>query len=438
MVKIDGNIDLVFRNGLNNLEVLPPADVWENIVPQVAKPASRGGSFRAVAGVAALVSLGMLSYFIGVRTTESVLEPITANNTSPVPAELQIVESISEVPITAQAVFFDETDQPFANNTTRTLDTPSKLLTSANYNLLSSQQNGAGLSTSKDIVTPESVKTNASFVSLNSTQSSELLLPVAGSEKVQASNRWMVGAKISPTYLSSNLKAANNDIGSGSDAESGVISYTGGVSLKYAMGGRFSLQTGLFYSSLGRQISGINSYSGFAGLSESKGGKVFGVETSAGEISSTNQDIFLSDASGDRISSIYSIDNFDPVKANLNPYGSSLRQTFEYLEVPLILSYKLIDRKLDFNISGGMAYNFLLGNSTYAVSEGSRIEIGTTEEVTQLLLSSALGMSMEYSLNEKFSFNLEPTFRYFLNSEGRISSNNPFTFGLFSGFYYKF
>ena len=155
-------------------------------------------------------------------------------------------------------------------------------------------------------------------------------------------------------------------------------------------------------------------------------------------ISSTNQDIFLTDATGNRISGIYSEDSFDPVKANLQPVGSSLRQSFEYLEVPLILSYKVIDRKFDFNISGGVAYNFLINNSTYAVADEGFIEIGTTENLTPLLLSSAFAMSMEYSINNRFSFNVEPTFRYFMSSDGRLTLNNPFTFGLFSGFYYKF
>ena len=141
-------------------------------------------------------------------------------------------------------------------------------------------------------------------------------------------------------------------------------------------------------------------------MSESKGGKLFGVQTSSGEISSTNQDIFLADATGNRISSIYSADSFDPVKADLQLLGSSLRQSFEYIEVPLILSYKLIDRKVDFNISGGLAYNFLINNSTYAVADKGFIEIGSTEDLSPLLLSSAFAMSMEYSISNSISFNV--------------------------------
>ena len=85
-----------------------------------------------------------------------------------------------------------------------------------------------------------------------------------------------------------------------------------------------------------------------------------------------------------------------------------------------------------------MSYNFLLDNKTYAVGQTEKLLIGSTEGLESILLSSALGMSMEYNLNEKISLNIEPTFRYYLNAGGRISSNNPYTFGVYSGLFYKF
>ncbi len=249
--------------------------------------------------------------------------------------------------------------------------------------------------------------------------------------------KWRIGAKVSPTYLSSSLKAANRSF-DGSLDESALLSYTGGITVSFKVSSRFSLQTGLYYSSLGRQISGIDSYSGFLPVAGTKSGSLFGVETGTGTISSSNNDIYLSDASGSRITSFYSIDNFDPIKADLVPFGSELKQNFEYLEIPLMLSYKIIDRRLDFNLLGGLSYNFLLDNSTYAVGDGANILLGTTEGVESILLSSALGVSLEYSLSRKISFNFEPSFRYFLNSDGQLSINNPYTFGFFSGFFYNF
>ncbi len=433
MVKNDGNIDLVFRDGLKDMELLPPADVWNSISPAIGPSGTRSIFFRVAAGIAALVSLGLLSYFIGVRTTDSMLGPLIADA-----GNIEVDNSFMEV---AEPIIFTEAPGERAMSNViiaNAADVQKELISPVLDNVIRTQTGNYDIGRSDRDEAPSGLHlTQAQDPGFN-TFNNTAIIATATEDLSPQSHKWKLGAKMSPTYLSTNLKAANNSFGANADNESAAISYTGGISVSYSMGGRLSLQTGVYYSSLARQISGIDSYSGFAGLTQTKGDKIFGVETSAGEIASTNNDIYLSDANSNRISSIGSVESFDPQKANLEPYGSALRQNFEYLEVPLILSYKLIDKKVDFNISGGLAYNFLLGNSTYAVSEGSKIEIGSTEDLQPLLLSSAFAMSMEYALNDKFSFNIEPSLRYYLNSDGSLMSNNPFTFGFFSGLYFKF
>ena len=59
------NIDIVFRNGLKNMEVLPPADVWDNIPPMPVRNQGYRVAMRIAAGIAVLVALTLLasSYF---------------------------------------------------------------------------------------------------------------------------------------------------------------------------------------------------------------------------------------------------------------------------------------------------------------------------------------------------------------------------------------
>lgn len=436
MVKRDANIDLLFRNGLKDLEVLPPPDVWDHISPAIRPSREIGWIYRIVAGVAAMVSLGLIAYYVGIKSSENLLQPVTADVLEYTGEE--IVPENSSLPFTRSTPQANSsTDRILAylpvddsrlstrllsvnnltdnasdiisavdgdNSTLRFADTPpEKLEYIGNSNMFIKQVNGVELAPQSEV-------------------------------KIE---KWKIGAKVSPTYLSSSLKAANQSM-IGSADESALLSYTGGVSVSFKVTSRFSLHTGLYYSSLGRQVSGITSYSGFTPDAGAKSGSLFGVETATGPISSTNNDIFLADATGSRITSFYTIDNYDPVKAGLQQFGNELKQNFEYLEIPIMLSYKIIDKRIDFNLLGGLSYNFLLDNSTYAVGEGTKVLIGTTEGVEPLLLSSALGMSLEYSLNKRISFNFEPSFRYFLNSNGRISIDNPYTFGFFSGLYYNF
>jgi opacity protein-like surface antigen len=55
-------------------------------------------------------------------------------------------------------------------------------------------------------------------------------------------------------------------------------------------------------------------------------------------------------------------------------------------------------------------------------------------------LSSSLGMGLEYNFSKKLSLNLEPTFRYYLNTfnEPAGTAIHPYSFGVFSGISYRF
>jgi hypothetical protein len=223
-------------------------------------------------------------------------------------------------------------------------------------------------------------------------------------------------------------------------SEKPVLSYSGGVALSYRVNRRFSIQSGIYYSSIGQELSGISSYSGFQKINDSKDANNFGVQTANGTVYTSNPDVFLTDNyKGERIITSISNEFIDPEKAQLDYIGNSLRQNFNYLELPIVIRYKVVDKTLDFNIVGGVSSNLLVGNSVSA-GIGGRSKIGETDGLNSITFSSSLGMGMEYNLSNKLSLNLEPTFRYYLNSFGSIPGMiiHPVSFGVFSGLSYKF
>lgn len=441
MVKGDSNIDLLFRNGLRDMEVLPPSDLWDNIAPVIPGRRVAGLFYRAAAGVAVLVSMGMLAWFAASRGPEmlaeagiNIEEPVTSITDEPVQNTgvagnrdaVYSADKTIELPPEAQlkptiaAVVTDPVVKPamMAGITEVTSSTPELVL----------RQAGAA-------ETPREMA-----VAVPGYAGSTFPHSLVGVEMKEESklNRWRVGAEVSPTYLSSNLRAASRNISELVSNENATLSYSGGVAVSFSVGKRLALQTGIYYSSLGREISGIASYSGFSAIAGSKSGNVFGVETTTGRVNTTNRDIFLADMAGDRIQSIYTADNFDPLKADLTPFGTKLQQSYEYLEIPFMLSYRLVDRRIGVNVTGGMSYNFLLDNKAYAVGDNLKVPVGSTSDLSALLLSSALGMNLEYSFTDKFTVNMGPSVRYYLNSNGRLSADNPYTFGIWSGIFYKF
>lgn len=117
-----------------------------------------------------------------------------------------------------------------------------------------------------------------------------------------------------------------------------------------------------------------------------------------------------------------------------------VRQSFQYLEVPVIMRYKVLDKKIDLNLLGGLSYNLLIGNSVYAASAGRNVLIGKTEGINPIAFSSSVGFGMAYDISKKLSLNLEPTMRYYLSKTGDRTDgrNHPYLFGVYSGIFYKF
>ena len=83
----------------------------------------------------------------------------------------------------------------------------------------------------------------------------------------------------------------------------------------------------------------------------------FEVLTTSGTVQTSNPDVFLSANGSDRIVTDYTKDVFDPNKANLQPVNSSIDQNFSYLELPVVVKYKIVDKTIGINLIGGLSYN---------------------------------------------------------------------------------
>ena len=434
------NIDLLFRNGLRDYEVLPPVEVWNNVLPVIRRKNRPVLLLRSAALIAVLLSLSFLAYRWSREMSTAVRNPVLASGEEFFQTQQNTSRRINinrqpAISLQKGAVTDDNTavDQPVAdlsdggNIESSGIDNIAEIMNpspSDNYIVPQSIQMIRGFSYNTDIA-------NTGYGSLNYYDFEE------PKEKI---NRWSVSAMASPTvYL-------QPDMGTGeisdqiSSSEQTRLSYTGGVGFAYKISRKISIQSGLYYATIGNEVGGINSFAGFREYDFTKGDHNFEVLTSSGTIYTDNADVFLRDNSGDRVQTMYTNDVFDPAKANLSYINNTLFQNFSYLEMPVIFRYKLVDKGIDFNLIGGLSYNLLVNNSVHTVIDGSRYNIGKTEGMNPLMVSSSLGMGMEYNLNDKFSLNLEPTFKYYLNPSGEFTGlkSHPYSFGVFSGLSYKF
>jgi len=260
-------------------------------------------------------------------------------------------------------------------------------------------------------------------------------------------SKWAVGGQASPLYSYRNLDAgtaASSSTGFYNDLENGVVSYAGGVNLNYFPAKRLSIQSGVYYSRMGISIS--NAY--LASISDRSYNSAFPPQLLA--VSNSSGQIELGRGKANTVlATIGSKEDFADISNN--PAGSwenevldirtgDLRQRFEYLEVPVILRYRVVDRRMGLNLLGGLSTNFLVGNNVYFEEGGNREYIGTTDDIRTVNYSSLVGLGLQYSIKPNFSINLEPTFRYYLNSinTGSGIGSHPYSLGFFTGISYAF
>jgi len=435
----NANIDLLFRNGLKDFEVLPPDDVWDKISPAVRKQQRVYIILRAAAMIAVLVTLGFLS-----STWNNEINDRLVNSAGNTETNNQL--SLSEN--TEDALLADAIVSPSAavNNYKEPYHAASserKKMISPDKTSISEAPGKTLLEVSNDNTLLAGTDTKILFQSVTGIPDNPVYPLTSFTETKSAAKgeRWSVAALVSPTYLSSFQSETAGNLSQLASVEQPVVSYAGGFALSYKLNKRLSVQSGLYYSSYGNELTGITAYGGFQAYDMVKGNRNFEVSTTNGTVFTNNSDVYLVDEASDaRMSSHIDKNAFDPSKASLDYLDNSLRQNLSYLEVPVILRYKLIDRSVDFNIIGGLSSNLLVNNSVYTNLDGSKYEVGTTGGLNTLTFSSSLGMGFEYSLSGNLSFSLEPTFRYFLNPYNNLerTGGHPYSFGVFSGFSYRF
>jgi hypothetical protein len=439
------NIDLVFRNGLKDFEALPPPEVWESIKPAIKVKPQPFKFMRAAAMIAVLLTISFLAYRWSreiSKVSDDTLLAFEIDTFSPV-----IIPAFSTPLVrTPSIVDGKEKDivtplqESFISGITENLIQQNNLNSFLSEGLTTSKI--SNLSFGSSYPAKSQVLSNMT-ASDNITIDLKPVIPeyIPESSTIQGKERWSIGAMASPTYYSS-FNSDNNDISRQMAAsEQSVVSYSGGVALSYKLNKRLSIQTGLYYSSLGQEIDGINSYGGFQKYDYTKGDYNFAVQTSSGTVYIDNADVFvLSTIPGERILTAYTNDVFDPDKANLEYISNTLIQNFSFLELPVLLRYKVVDKTFDINLIGGISYNMMVNNSVYTMVDGGKFPVGKTEGLDMINLSSSLGMGLEYNFSKKLSLNLEPTFRYYLNTfnEPAGTTIHPYSFGVFSGISYRF
>jgi len=237
------------------------------------------------------------------------------------------------------------------------------------------------------------------------------------------------------------------------ESESGLLAYAGGIRIAFSTGRRLSVQSGIYYSRYGQHINNVETLivNYIDNIPESPvSRKYIAVTNSTGTISidnpeNTEYDILMASSTSDKnefytSGGIINADNLYPSSTVSDNADITLTQYFDYIELPLLVKYKIFDRKIDFSFSGGLVTNFLIGSAVSIVQDGKSTRLGETTDINHVNYQGSFGMGFEYPITSGFALTIEPRFRYYLNPIDKSSQIDvrPFSFGFFAGVNYVF
>jgi len=126
--------------------------------------------------------------------------------------------------------------------------------------------------------------------------------------------------------------------------------------------------------------------------------------------------------------------------ADLLLSSNNFEQNFEYVELPLLIRYRLIDKSWKMHMLGGVSANMLVGNRVYVSDDQGKSYIGKTSDMSSLSYSASVGLGMGYRLSEKIRLQVEPQLKYYLQSLNRNPDVRfkPYSIGIYTGVSYEF
>jgi hypothetical protein len=244
-------------------------------------------------------------------------------------------------------------------------------------------------------------------------------------EKEEKRSKWAISTNASPVYFNSLAEGSSIDEQFNSNSKNYTTTLSIGLAGSYAINDKLSLKTG---------VNSINlSYNTNDVLFESRMREVDNnIPTISRNANASNMVFSSKNGTVNEISG-------DVENVIIDNNIGALKQNISYIEVPLELSYKLIDKKFGLEIIGGMSTLFLNQNNISLVTNGLEMEVGRANNLNNIHFSSNVGLGFKYSFWKSFNANFQPMFKYQINTFNQNSSNfKPYFIGLYSGISFSF
>lgn len=237
-------------------------------------------------------------------------------------------------------------------------------------------------------------------------------------------NRWQITSNVAPIYFGSTAKGSpiNEEFSDNAKEYEKNVSY--GIGVNYALNNKWAVRGGINKLTLGYNTNNIVYYAGLPNE------PVNTTSSSTDVFYAKGSNIIIEDnTAGNTIS-------FENVAHKTQ---GQLNQTMGFIEVPVELSYRLLDKKFGIELIGGMSTMFLNENNLSVVSNGKSASVGEADNVNNVSFSTNIGLGFRYIFWKSFQANVEPKLKYQVNTFSENSGGfKPYFIGIYSGVSFSF
>ncbi|GET32237.1 hypothetical protein PbJCM13498_11000 [Prolixibacter bellariivorans] len=265
--------------------------------------------------------------------------------------------------------------------------------------------------------------------------------------------RWRLAAEASPLFSGVSSSGERSDYLYAANALSKTSptpststepTLSGGVMFGYKLSKRLSVKSGIVYSKIRHNTNQVSVFGGnnstYASAKTDYGvnsnSTAYAANTEVGLVNFGRPPESIKD--GAYLAA--NMSNSDLSSTTTYASNADLKQNLEYIEIPVLVAYHLIDRKVNVDLTGGMSTNILVGNNASLYEGGVKTQGGETSQLRDLVYAGTVGLGLGYDLSKRVTVTLEPRMKYYLNS---ISTSNhinyrPYQLGIYTGLTYAF
>ena len=463
------NIDRFFQERFKDFELPPNEQVWKNIQTELKKEKKERKVIPfwiKFPGIAAAFLLGLfalnsllnnnLDTQNGIVVSQEILKNSSKSTDSIIEKKSNTLEIKKELPVVENIIKTEQKDGKEFTSTNQSEIHSNKKKTQTNA-VVSLQKNHPSVKqettnttelSSKVIIAETNNTSNQTLGKehlnetentkiaaidskkqpLNSVESPNELEEILKNKKVKdkevvvlsSKNKWQITPNVAAVYLNSNSGGSAIDPQFSENQKTTDNSLSFGVGVNYAVSKKVTLRSGINKLSLGYNTNNVT-YS--TGLSNNNLANINYTSDALIEIKNESN------------SSMLSLFEINLQKTNTG----AINQKMGYYEVPLEISYAVLDKKFGINLIGGVSTLFLNQNKISLVSSETNVTLGEAKNLNQINFSTNVGVGFQYQIVKSFKINFEPMLKYQMNTFSSNSGNfKPIFVGLYSGISYSF